>query len=285
MNCKNFENVVNDLARNQMMDALSRERALEHARDCAQCAARLADEQTLTQGLRALSVQAAKVEAPAKVEAALLAAFRTPEKVVAFNTQHALSATHARHLWKWAAAVAAALVLTFFGFALKGSHWPKPSPGEKIAGSNSPAKDNVTPLPSEKKANEETVAVNGAGGGSVNQEVESQKSKTKYVSFSRISSRRAGRVDVANKSQKNARPVDPVNNAGNSAEVATDFMPLTYDAATAPLDSGHLVRVELPRTALLSMGLPMSVERQNEYVKADVLMGEDGVARAIRFVR
>jgi hypothetical protein len=46
-----------------------------------------------------------------------------------------------------------------------------------------------------------------------------------------------------------------------------------------------MVRVELPRSALVSFGLPMNVERADERIKADVLVGDDGVARAIRFVR
>jgi hypothetical protein len=60
---------------------------------------------------------------------------------------------------------------------------------------------------------------------------------------------------------------------------------LTYDGGALAMESGHVVRVELPRTALVSMGLPMNPERAGELVKADVLMGDDGVARAIRFVR
>ena len=52
-----------------------------------------------------------------------------------------------------------------------------------------------------------------------------------------------------------------------------------------PIDSGSLVRVELPRSALESFGLPMNMERAGERIKADVLVGSDGPARAIRFVR
>jgi hypothetical protein len=32
------------------------------------------------------------------------------------------------------------------------------------------------------------------------------------------------------------------------------------------------------------MGLPMNVDRNKEMVKADVVVGDDGLARAIRFV-
>ena len=51
------------------------------------------------------------------------------------------------------------------------------------------------------------------------------------------------------------------------------------------LDSGRVVRVQLPRSALARFGLPVNAERAGEPVKADVLLGEDGTARAIRFVR
>jgi hypothetical protein len=50
-------------------------------------------------------------------------------------------------------------------------------------------------------------------------------------------------------------------------------------------DGGQLVRVELPRSAMASFGLPVNLDRANERVKADVLVGSDGQARAIRFVQ
>ncbi len=68
-------------------------------------------------------------------------------------------------------------------------------------------------------------------------------------------------------------------------EIATDFIPLMYGGASGALDSGQVVRVELPRSALVSFGLPMNLERANERIKADVVIGSDGLARAIRFVR
>jgi hypothetical protein len=46
-----------------------------------------------------------------------------------------------------------------------------------------------------------------------------------------------------------------------------------------------MVRVELPRSAMVSFGLPVHMDRVNEKVKADVLLGVDGLAQAIRFVQ
>ena len=78
--------------------------------------------------------------------------------------------------------------------------------------------------------------------------------------------------------------VNPVNAANPSQEITTEFLPLTY-GGLSQIDEGQVVRIEVPRSALQSFGLPVNVERAGERVKADVLLGHDGVARAIRFVR
>lgn len=69
------------------------------------------------------------------------------------------------------------------------------------------------------------------------------------------------------------------------AEVVTDFIPVAGADMGEPVDSPILVRVKLPRTALVKFGLPMNEERSSEFVKADVVLGNDGLARAIRFVQ
>jgi hypothetical protein len=71
----------------------------------------------------------------------------------------------------------------------------------------------------------------------------------------------------------------------NHAEIATDFIPLGYMTAVNLQDGGQIVRVELPRSALANFGLPVNMDRYNEKVKADVLVGVDGLAHAIRFIQ
>jgi hypothetical protein len=66
-------------------------------------------------------------------------------------------------------------------------------------------------------------------------------------------------------------------------EIATGFIPLMVDPD--PPDRGRLVRVRLPRSALTVFGLPVNEERSEDRIQADVFVGEDGMARAIRFVR
>ena len=79
----------------------------------------------------------------------------------------------------------------------------------------------------------------------------------------------------------------PENQMANHVtnEIATDFIPLSYLNAASLQDGGQIIRVELPRSALANFGLPVNMERYNEKVKADVLLGVDGMAHAIRFVQ
>jgi hypothetical protein len=67
-------------------------------------------------------------------------------------------------------------------------------------------------------------------------------------------------------------------------EVASEFIPLPNGLASLPMESGHLMRVRMPRSALVWAGLPVNGERMTESIQADVIFGEDGVPRAIRFV-
>jgi hypothetical protein len=45
------------------------------------------------------------------------------------------------------------------------------------------------------------------------------------------------------------------------------------------------VRVLVPRSSLLQFGLPMNEERSNEPIAAELLVGDDGAPRAIRFIQ
>jgi len=54
-------------------------------------------------------------------------------------------------------------------------------------------------------------------------------------------------------------------------------MPITAQELTG---SFQIVRVQMPRASLGALRSPL--EQPNELVEADVLLGEDGMARAIR---
>ena len=72
----------------------------------------------------------------------------------------------------------------------------------------------------------------------------------------------------------------------STSEVATGFLPLTY--SRVPTNDAHLVRLEVPRATLASFGLTSINavdDSRGDLVQADVLVGEDGLARFVRFVR
>jgi hypothetical protein len=65
-----------------------------------------------------------------------------------------------------------------------------------------------------------------------------------------------------------------------------EFYALTY--AGDPYETargGRVIRVDMPRSSLFAMGVDLPLENEPESVMADLLIGPDGVARAIRIVR
>ncbi len=66
-------------------------------------------------------------------------------------------------------------------------------------------------------------------------------------------------------------------------EVVTDFFPLMNPAPS--FGRGQMLRVQLPAAAMQTVGLPVQAGHMNDPVQADVLVGEEGMPRAIRFVR
>ena len=62
------------------------------------------------------------------------------------------------------------------------------------------------------------------------------------------------------------------------------FIPLPNMERIAPNEEMNLVRVQLPRSAMISLGLAVSEDRAEEQIEADVMLGADGVARAVRFL-
>jgi hypothetical protein len=67
-------------------------------------------------------------------------------------------------------------------------------------------------------------------------------------------------------------------------EAISRFYPLVEEGEMASLESGMIVRVEAPVSTLITLGLPITAENINQPVQADLLLGQDGLARAIRFL-
>lgn len=68
-------------------------------------------------------------------------------------------------------------------------------------------------------------------------------------------------------------------------EIASDFQSYPPGGAIVPFERGQIVRVAMPGSALVAMGFPIDGDRAGDRFTADVLVGEDGLPRAIRLVR
>jgi hypothetical protein len=67
-------------------------------------------------------------------------------------------------------------------------------------------------------------------------------------------------------------------------ESVGEFQSVTY-AGDHNEEGEQIGRVELPRASLYAMGIDVPVENDTVNIKADLLIGADGVMRAVRVVR
>ena len=282
MNCERFELIINDLARAQTMDAVTREKGLAHTEACAGCATRLADERALTAGLRAFAASASVEHAPAHTEAALRTMFRERAKVSPLTSSRVAltSASTQRHWARWALTAAAAVLVLMTLTTLR---WQRLSLRPEQRSQQAHVPQSVSTVDIATPGEQASTAMKGTP--------ESIDGKQRRASQPLIVRAARGTRNVTPRPyQSGTSKVDtgfvsePVSGSGVE-EVATDFLPLSEASNLDPLESGQVVRVELPRSALVSFGLPMNVERADEPITADVLLGEDGVARAVRFVK
>lgn len=64
----------------------------------------------------------------------------------------------------------------------------------------------------------------------------------------------------------------------------SEFIALPYAQSEVPLEQPVIVRVQIPVSELGVMGMPVAHATAGESVNADLLVGQDGIARAVRLV-
>jgi hypothetical protein len=244
-----------------MIETSVRDQALSHCEECPSCARNLEQQQSLSVALRNWARASESIEAVNTIQERLIAALRDKQvqrrPMVKYN-------------WKYAAAaVAAVLLVSFAVFAFRMMQ----GPGQDLTAITS------KPADSEKTGSQVSASAN-PGGNTVAKASTAKRSN----SVRRFQPPRRVTNSVAQTSKAATSP----NTSGTgdyATEIATEFLPLGYGNALNLQDGGQIVRVEVPRSTLASFGLPVNMNRVSERVKADVLFGADGAARAIRFVQ
>jgi hypothetical protein len=249
MNCDEFEFIVLALARNQLMDARVHDLRLAHADSCARCAGRLASERFLAAGTAAVVAQIAAEAAPVRVEGALLAAFHEHVRATAART--AMPGPIKVKNWSsWRPAAVAALLLVVIS----------------------------------------TMAVFWSSSNSLNQANEELTGLYVPVDLpvpvlAAIEDRFESAYPLRNSEQQDRRQQRVSRRKSNQAEVVSAFYPLMEGEDFDSSEVAQVVRVELPASALGVAGISLGADISTVAVKADVALGYDGLARAVRFVR
>jgi hypothetical protein len=241
MNCLGFDAVAGDLVRDRLQDKGERDLAFEHAEVCSRCGQRLVDERALAADLRTLALATEAAEAPARVEQALLAAWREGEmEPVAAGAARFPSG---RPTWLWGTAAAVLL-----------------SAGVVVLRSPGPAKPSEPPpsVPRPNTAAEALPAPEPAG------------ALTAAAALARSAA------------APSAGPAAP--SADIDEGVTAGFTSLDGTYGLEDFESAHVVRVQLTPSALTALGWPVTDDGESRLVSADVVVAEDGVARAIRLV-
>lgn len=68
-------------------------------------------------------------------------------------------------------------------------------------------------------------------------------------------------------------------------DLASSFYPLPEATDLPAIETAMVVRVEMPASSLQFMGVPLGDEISADPVEADVLLGQDGLARGVRLVQ
>jgi hypothetical protein len=232
MKCTEFERGVVEMARGGLMEPTAQREAIAHAKTCARCARRLANEQKLSAVVAAVVMEDSQRVAPAAVEQLLMAEFRK---------QHERSKRQGAW-WARAALLAAAAALIV---------------AAAVSLRRGPDQQTVQMKPPERHVTPPASPVIAP--------VVREVAKAHIRTLRKASRKSTNEPAVAER------------------EVMTEFIPIVYDPE--PIERGQIVRIRLPLAALASFGLPVNEEHAEEAIRADVVLGEDGLARAVRFVK
>jgi len=266
MECDNFAEIACELAHDGLMESSVRANALEHARSCRNCEMRLAAERALNQVL-GFAVEAEVECAPPSIKAALERAF-AELPASAMTSRHAGEATMVRSLKTrrfWQAAAAALLIL--FAAAAFYILRSKRTASDVVAGGPpttlefrpdpKPEPGFVSPVPNHLEP-----PVLGPHPGR----------RTPSLKLRLASSRAGAAVENAEQSKPDS-------------EAITDFIPLTYLTRSTAIESGQVMRVKVPVSTFIALGVPINNQHADELVNAELVIGDDGVMRAVRLLK
>jgi hypothetical protein len=244
MTCAAAREAIVDFARDVSMPDDVRLEIEEHLGGCATCTAEFERQRDLTAALSALAAEAETWKASPAIEGRLREAFVARTPV----TPRPQLESKRTDRWIYALASAAVVALAVW-LGSRPSTSPSPDGGASAA---SPVTSPAVFLPSPTEGNEPASSM-----------VEANVSPQRPVPVRAAAGSRAA-------------PPKPVT--------SFEFITLPGAAGLPDLESGSVVRIAVPVGALPEYGLDVVQGGSKTTVDADVLVGQDGLARAIRLV-
>ena len=267
MTCREFKHEADSLTLSELSQA-SREQLASHAQGCEDCGAWLQQQRTLAASMQALQSRTAGLEAGADVERALLQAYRqaapqragvaprearersesSPRAATLASTPVAMRLSRLFEIGAYVAVAAAILVALFLGLRL--------------------LEDRSHPRPVQSQvAPEESGPARG-------KQVASAREVPSAPAVKQPSVTMASR-------KKAARPVhrqvlmETNTSATETGEIEPAYTALMFCDPLSCAAETQVVRVELP---------PSSTSQSSQPQMADLVVGYDGVVRAVRLV-
>lgn len=245
MDCHEFNKLIIRLACDTLADAALRKGALAHAAACTRCGARLARQHNIADGLAALAVQESSIQAPAHLGVALQAAFAREMKLA----PEAAGLRLADWLnWRWVTVAAVLILGVMATVALL-----------RRSSDSSQFMQTTANVPRKEEAVEHKESV-----------------PLRTVQSQTIAQAALVRRRVTPRVPRNLKAARRVS------EEYGELLSLTPLARNETEEFQQVVRMQIPRATLRLWGLPLNEESNSEQVSAEVLFGEDGLARAIR---
>lgn len=234
--------------RNQTADEAER---AAHVSSCPECMRQLQDERHADAAIGLLRKASAAEQAPPDLEPRLIAELRVRRQI------RGRGRTAPRFTWRWTAAAAAAVVLAGI-MAVRFGTTPPRQPAVIIPAAPVPA----VPVAAERIA--ESTATR-------------QSAQDIVLPSPASSARREVPEAVSVHTRPAVRPRPRM-------AVGTEFFPTMRLAGDEPATELQLVRVRVSRRTLEGFGLSLDPRVADRPVKADLLIGPDGLTRAVRFI-
>ncbi len=251
MNCSEFQHVCHELVRDRV-EGREKIEALAHAGECSRCAEYMEDERRLTLKLAFLSQIVQKHEAPASLENVLVSAFRENAAEARDNGGVPLHAGPRywayQKFWLLGAGAAALAAVIVLMVVLQAGRHSAPQLSSSAAPATASQEPALTSAPSAGEQGTEPQAV----------------------------------VQATRRIHAATSPARANDGQETVVADASGYVPLVYCDEINCGTPGDVVRVELPASSLPMMGLVS--DNRTGPVRADVVIGEDGIARAIRLV-